>query len=124
MMLMLLVLPHRVVPCRFLQHMNQTYKICKPKLWFNKSDVIKLILFSTKNLLEVTSVTLASTYLENTFHIVLMMMMMMMMNCFCGMVDRRKTFSFISSRDHCQRFSPSRITDTPQEGFEVFILRM
>ena len=35
---------------------------------------------------------------------------MMMMNCFCGMVDRRK--------DHCQRSSPSRISDTPWAGFE------
>ena len=35
------------------------------------------------------------------------LMMMMMMNCFCGMVDRRKAFSLISSRDHCQRSSPS-----------------
>ena len=26
---------------------------------------------------------------------------------FCGMVDRRKAFSLISSRDHCQRSSPS-----------------
>ena len=26
-------------------------------------------------------------------------MMMMMMNCVCGMVDRRKAFSLISSRD-------------------------
>ena len=34
-------------------------------------------------------------------------MMMMMMNCFCGMVDWRKVFSLISSRDHCQRSSPS-----------------
>ena len=41
------------------------------------------------------------------------MMMMMMMNCFCGMADRRKAFSLISSRDHCQRSSPSRISDTP-----------
>ena len=46
------------------------------------------------------------------------MMMMMMMNCFCGMVDRRKAFSLISSRDHCQRSSPSRISDTSQAGFE------
>ena len=37
----------------------------------------------------------------------------MMMNCFCGMIDRRKAFSLISSRDNCQRSSPSRITDTP-----------
>ena len=47
-----------------------------------------------------------------------MMMMMMMMNCSCGMVDRRKAFSLISSRNHCQRFSPSRISDTPRAGFE------
>ena len=39
-------------------------------------------------------------------------MMMMMMNCFCDMVDQRKAFSLISSRDHCQRSSPSRISDT------------
>ena len=46
------------------------------------------------------------------------LMMMMMMNCFCGMVDQRKAFSLISSRDHCQRSSPSRISDTPGAGFE------
>ena len=44
--------------------------------------------------------------------------MMIIMNCFCGMVDRRKAFSLISSWDHCQRSSPSRIFDTPQAGFE------
>ena len=54
------------------------------------------------------------------FHLVMMMMMMMMMmkNCFCGMVDRGKVFSLISSRDHCQRSSPSRISNTPRAGFE------
>ena len=46
------------------------------------------------------------------------MKMMMMMNCFCGMVNQRKVFSLISSWDHCQRSSPSRISDTPQAGFE------
>ena len=45
-------------------------------------------------------------------------MMMMMMNRFCGMVDRLKAISVISSRDHCQRSSPSRISDTPRAGFE------
>ena len=44
--------------------------------------------------------------------------MMMMMNCLSGMVDRRKAFSLISSREHCQRSSPSRISDTPRAGFE------
>ena len=43
---------------------------------------------------------------------------MMMMNCFRGMVDRGKAFSLISSRDHCQRTSPSRISDTSRAGFE------
>ena len=45
-------------------------------------------------------------------------LLMMMMNCFCDMVDRRKVFSLISSRDHCQRSSPSWISDTPRAGFE------
>ena len=46
------------------------------------------------------------------------LMMMMMINCFCGMVDRRNTFSLISSGNLCQRSSPSRISDTPRAGFE------
>ena len=29
------------------------------------------------------------------------LMKMKIMNCFCGMVDQRKTFSLISSWDHC-----------------------
>ena len=41
----------------------------------------------------------------------------LMMNCFCGTVDRRKAFNLISSRDHCQRSLPLRISDTPQAGF-------
>ena len=48
----------------------------------------------------------------------MMMMMMMMMNCFRGMVDQQKAFSLISNRDHCQRSSPSRISDTTQAGFD------
>ena len=48
----------------------------------------------------------------------MMMMMMMMMNCFCGMVDPPKAFSLISSRDHCQRYSQSQISDTPGAGSE------
>ena len=47
-----------------------------------------------------------------------MMMIIMMMICFCGMVDRRKAFSLISSWDHCQTSLPSRISDTPRAGFE------
>ena len=47
-----------------------------------------------------------------------MLFSLMMMNYFCGMADRRKAFSLISSRDHCQRSSPSWISDTPRAGFE------
>ena len=39
-------------------------------------------------------------------------------NCFCGMVDLRKEFGLIFSRDHCQRSSPSRISDRARAGFE------
>ena len=46
------------------------------------------------------------------------MMLKMMMSYFCGMVVRRKTFSLVSSRDHCQRSSPSRFSNTPRAGFE------
>ena len=42
-----------------------------------------------------------------------------MMNCFCGVVDQQKAFSLISSQDHCQISSPSRISDIPQAGFEL-----
>ena len=43
---------------------------------------------------------------------------LMMMNCFCGMVDRRKTFILISSWDCCRRSSPSRTSDTTPAEFE------
>ena len=43
---------------------------------------------------------------------------LMMMNYFCGMLDRRKVFSLIFSQDHCQRSSPSRISDTARAGLE------
>ena len=49
-----------------------------------------------------------------------LLMMMMMMNCFCSMVDQRKAFSLISSWDHCQRSSPSRISDMPRAGYHPF----
>ena len=44
--------------------------------------------------------------------------MMIKMNCFCGMVDQRKMSSLISSRDHCQRSSPSRTSDRSQARYE------
>ena len=41
-----------------------------------------------------------------------------MMNYFCGMVDWWKAFSLISNRGHCQRSSPSRISDMLWTGCE------
>ena len=40
------------------------------------------------------------------------------MNCFCRMVYRQKVCSLISSRDHCQRSSPSQILDPSRAEFE------
>ena len=37
---------------------------------------------------------------------------------FLCMVERQKAFSLFSSRDHCQRSSPWRISDTTRAGFE------
>ena len=37
---------------------------------------------------------------------------------FLWYIDRRKAFSLIFRWDHCQRSSPSRISDTPRAGFE------
>ena len=36
----------------------------------------------------------------------------------CGIADQRKAFNLISNRDHCQRSSTSRISDTHRTGFE------
>ena len=51
-----------------------------------------------------------------SFH--LTSMKSMMINCFCDMVDQWKAFSLISIQDHCERSFPSRISNTPQAGFE------
>ena len=48
----------------------------------------------------------------------MMMMMMMMINCYCGMIDRQKAFSLMSSRDLCQKSSQSRISYAPRAGSE------
>ena len=48
----------------------------------------------------------------------MMMMTMMIINCFSGMVDRQEVFSLIFSQGHCQRSSPSGISNTPQGGHE------
>ena len=42
---------------------------------------------------------------------IMMIMMMMMMNSFCGMVDRQKAFSLISSQGHCERSSSLQMSD-------------
>ena len=45
-------------------------------------------------------------------------MMMMAMNCFCGMVYQQNMLSLVSNWDHCQKFSPSQISDSSRVGFE------
>ena len=54
----------------------------------------------------------------NCVLLLLLMMMMTMINCFSGMVDRRKAINLISTRDHRQKFSPSKVSDMLQVGFE------
>ena len=61
-----------------------------------------------------------TVFFQNTSGwLMMMMMMLMMMNCFCGTVDRRKVLSLTSSRDHCQRSSPLRISNTPRNLFII-----
>ena len=85
--------------------------ICRIQWWCS------LFLFTTGNtffwLFYTRNTLLGYVWLEES-----KLSVVMMMNCFCGMVDRRKAFSLIFSRDHCQRSSPSRISDTPRTGFE------
>ena len=52
----------------------------------------------------------------------MMMMMIMMMSSFCGMVDRRKAFSLISSRGHCQR--GSRIWTCAEPEFRLSWIKL
>ena len=54
----------------------------------------------------------------NVFDWFCLITIMMMMNCFCGMFDRQKALSFISNRDHCQRFVISQISDALLAVFE------
>ena len=44
--------------------------------------------------------------------------LIMMKNYFCGIVDRRRVSSFISSRGNYQKFSPSQISSTSQAEFK------
>ena len=86
-------------------------------LCFQKSPYDFFLLTPPMHVKTLTSTR--SPWLLHFYMMMKMMMMMMMMNCFCGMVvDRRKLFSLISSRNHCQRSLPSRISDTPRAGFE------
>ena len=81
---------------------NQTHKI---KYLQVSSFKIKLIYDFQNRLILYIWIFLCNIYS------MFMYMMMMMINCSCGMVDRRKAFSLISRRDHCQRHSPSRLSD-------------
>ena len=60
-----------------------------------------------------------NTYIYIYIYYMLFIYIFELMNCFCGMVDRRKSFSLISSRVHCERSSPSRISDTSPAGLDL-----
>ena len=97
--------------------------VCLKHNFKEKLPLLQIISFGERNIeigkcvSKVKSVTVI-LYLCQQISIELnhiwMTMMMMMMNCFCGMVNRRNTFSLISSRDDCQTSSPSRISNTPR----------
>ena len=72
-----------------------------------------LLLFVTKTVFIGLNIGSNTPYGKNNQYL------LMKMNCFCGMVDWQKAFSLISSQDHCQRSSPSRISGTLQARFEL-----
>ena len=95
--------------------------------------VLVYLCHDAKQLLEISKKILNCVFLtylrsqqhnKKTFpkflHLLMMMMMMMMMMMIIVSVvwltDERR--SPISNRDHCQRSSPSRISNTPRAGFE------
>ena len=81
---------------------------CSPKLYAISAN-LKQVIWYQRSIQNLVKHPQTVHYFQKTLHL----RCLMMMNCFCGMVDRRKTFSLISSWDHCQRSSPSRISDTP-----------
>ena len=90
-------------------------------VYFTKTNDLILFHFNVKklNMFHFLHIKMMRISFETNRHHCLVLMMMMMMNCFCGMVDRRKAISLISSRDHCQRSSPSSISYKPRAGFET-----
>ena len=77
-------------------------KLSSPKYFFKEFTIQKYLAFGIKGRIQ-------------KFYIGIMSVMMIY---FCGLVDRQKTFSLISSRLHCPRSSLSRISNTPRAGFE------
>ena len=48
-----------------------------------------------------------------------LIMKMLTINCFCLLVELRKTLRFVASQDHSQRFSQMQISDTPRAWLET-----
>ena len=84
------------------------YTLSFKSLFLNKTSYLHLLI---EVFLERIIIDYMSIQLQN-------MMIIMMMNCFCGMADQKKVFGLISSKDHCQIFSPSPISNMLQDGFE------
>ena len=68
--------------------------------------VISLLLIPSKNFFCSRNVVVVMT---------MIMMMMLIMNCYCGMVVRRKEFTLISRRDHCLQDLQDRESLTRRE---------
>ena len=98
---------HKILVSHSFSYLTSTKWNAHP-LWF------KLVLWYLQYNKSRQSKTKASPFMTHLS----LFLMMMMMNCFCSMVKRGKAFSLISSRGHCQRSSPLRISNTPQAGFE------
>lgn len=82
-------------------------------------DEISQISVLTKKNLQGKSLSMKSApHVDNWKENHIQELVMIMINCFWGIIDRRKAISIASSRDLCQRFSPSRISDLTLTWFE------
>ena len=108
--------------CWYKQMISMTYgssRSCrKPWRWLRLNLILTMRdIYISSNLNSLTKFT-SSSRSTDFKDIIPWNMMTMKMNCFCGMADQQKAFHLISSQDHCQRSSPSRISNIPQAGFE------
>ena len=107
------------------KYVNTSWTTKKRQLCFNTSQ--KLASFDKRKffhrglspeIVRETFVFKTETILLENVKCTLHIAAIMIMNCFCGMIDRQKAFSLISNLNHCQKSSPSRISDTPRDALQ------